>query len=100
MYTALLIWNRAISHDDLFENIISDIEPKFTSALWTSLNELLGTKLSLSTAYYPETDELEEKMIQTLQDLIKRFYAYGLEFKDSDGFTHYWCTLIPDLELN
>ncbi|MBW0591387.1 hypothetical protein O181_131102 [Austropuccinia psidii MF-1] len=31
--------------------------------------------------------------------MIKRFCAYGLEFKDSDGFTHDWCTLIPVLEL-
>ncbi|MBW0561670.1 hypothetical protein O181_101385 [Austropuccinia psidii MF-1] len=38
-------------------------------------------------------------MIQTLEDMIRRPFAYGLEFKDSDGFTHNWCTLIPDLEL-
>ncbi|MBW0503846.1 hypothetical protein O181_043561 [Austropuccinia psidii MF-1] len=38
-------------------------------------------------------------MIQTLEDMIRRFCAYGLEFKDSDGFTHDWCTLIPALEL-
>ncbi|MBW0556598.1 hypothetical protein O181_096313 [Austropuccinia psidii MF-1] len=38
-------------------------------------------------------------MIQTLEDMIRRFGAYGLEFKDSDGFTHYLCTLIPPLEL-
>ncbi|MBW0497514.1 hypothetical protein O181_037229 [Austropuccinia psidii MF-1] len=38
-------------------------------------------------------------MIQTLEDMIRRFCAYGLEFKDSDGFTHYWCTLIPELKL-
>ncbi|MBW0555867.1 hypothetical protein O181_095582 [Austropuccinia psidii MF-1] len=31
--------------------------------------------------------------------MIKRFCAYELEFKDSDGFTHSWCTLIPELEL-
>ncbi|MBW0566303.1 hypothetical protein O181_106018 [Austropuccinia psidii MF-1] len=31
--------------------------------------------------------------------MIRRFCAYGLEFKDSDGFTHDWCTLIPALEL-
>ncbi|MBW0498277.1 hypothetical protein O181_037992 [Austropuccinia psidii MF-1] len=31
--------------------------------------------------------------------MIRRFCAYGLEFKDSDGFTRYWCTLIPALEL-
>ncbi|MBW0494620.1 hypothetical protein O181_034335 [Austropuccinia psidii MF-1] len=38
-------------------------------------------------------------MIQTLEDIICRFCAYGLEFKDSDGFTHDWCSLIPALEL-
>ncbi|MBW0558922.1 hypothetical protein O181_098637 [Austropuccinia psidii MF-1] len=38
-------------------------------------------------------------MIQTLEDMIRKFCAYGLEFKDSDGFTHDWCTLIPALEL-
>ncbi|MBW0529084.1 hypothetical protein O181_068799 [Austropuccinia psidii MF-1] len=31
--------------------------------------------------------------------MIRRFCAYGLEFKDYDGFTHDWCTLIPALEL-
>ncbi|MBW0590504.1 hypothetical protein O181_130219 [Austropuccinia psidii MF-1] len=38
-------------------------------------------------------------MIQTLEDMIRRFCAYGLEFEDSDGFTHDWCILIPALEL-
>ncbi|MBW0494205.1 hypothetical protein O181_033920 [Austropuccinia psidii MF-1] len=38
-------------------------------------------------------------MIQTLEEIIRRFCAYGLEFKDSHGFTHDWCKLIPALEL-
>ncbi|MBW0492059.1 hypothetical protein O181_031774 [Austropuccinia psidii MF-1] len=38
-------------------------------------------------------------MIMTLEDMIRRFCAHGLELKDSDVFTHYWCTLIPSLEL-
>ncbi|MBW0554167.1 hypothetical protein O181_093882 [Austropuccinia psidii MF-1] len=38
-------------------------------------------------------------MIQTLEDMIRRFCAYGLEFKDSYCFANYWCTLIPALEL-
>ncbi|MBW0465541.1 hypothetical protein O181_005256 [Austropuccinia psidii MF-1] len=65
MNTALLLWNRVISH----------------------------------TAYHPKTDGLAERMIPTLEDMVRRFCGYGLEFKDSDGFTHYWCTLIPALEL-
>ncbi|MBW0464074.1 hypothetical protein O181_003789 [Austropuccinia psidii MF-1] len=38
-------------------------------------------------------------MIPTLEDMIKRFGAYGLGFKYSDGFTHDWCTLFPELKL-
>ncbi|MBW0546972.1 hypothetical protein O181_086687 [Austropuccinia psidii MF-1] len=38
-------------------------------------------------------------MIQNLEEIIRRFCAYGLEFKDSDGFTYYWFTLILALEL-
>ncbi|MBW0588236.1 hypothetical protein O181_127951, partial [Austropuccinia psidii MF-1] len=72
-------------------NIISDRDSKFTSALWT--------KLSFSTAYHPQTDGLAEKMIKTLEDMNRRFCAYGLEFKYSDDFTHDWCTLIPASEL-
>ncbi|MBW0518900.1 hypothetical protein O181_058615 [Austropuccinia psidii MF-1] len=45
MDTSLLIWNRVISRTGLFKNIISDRDPKFTSALWTNLHNPLGTKL-------------------------------------------------------
>ncbi|MBW0517727.1 hypothetical protein O181_057442 [Austropuccinia psidii MF-1] len=38
-------------------------------------------------------------MIPALKDMIRRLCAYGLELKDSAGFTHYLCTLIPALEL-
>ncbi|MBW0559493.1 hypothetical protein O181_099208 [Austropuccinia psidii MF-1] len=76
-----------------------DRDPKFTSALWTNFHNLFGTKLSFSTAYHPQTDGLAEIRIQTLEDMIRIFCAYGLELKDSDGFTHDWCTLIPALEL-
>ncbi|MBW0551123.1 hypothetical protein O181_090838 [Austropuccinia psidii MF-1] len=99
MDTALFIWNRVISHTGLFKNIISERDPQLTYALWTNLHRLFGTKLSFSTSYHPQTDGLAERMIQNLEDMIRRFCAYGLELKDSDRFTHDWCTLIPSLEL-
>ncbi|MBW0505183.1 hypothetical protein O181_044898 [Austropuccinia psidii MF-1] len=97
--TALLLWSRVISHMGLFKNIISDRDPQFTSELLTNPHRLFGTKLTFSTAYHPQTDGLAKRMIQTFKDMIRRFCAYGLEFTDSDGFTHDWCTLIPALEL-
>ncbi|MBW0516734.1 hypothetical protein O181_056449 [Austropuccinia psidii MF-1] len=99
MDKALLICKRVISHTGFFKNIISDRDPQFKSALWTNLHKHLGKKLSFSTVYHPQKDGLAERMIQTLEDMIRRFFAYGLEFKDSDVFTNYWCTLIPELEL-
>ncbi|MBW0466616.1 hypothetical protein O181_006331 [Austropuccinia psidii MF-1] len=99
MDTAIMIWNKAISHTGIFQNIISDRDPKFTSALWTNLHNLFGTKLSFSTAYHPQTDVFKERMVQTIEDIIRRFCDDGLEFINFDGFTHYWCTLIPALEL-
>ncbi|MBW0467882.1 hypothetical protein O181_007597 [Austropuccinia psidii MF-1] len=39
-------------------------------------------------------------MIKNLENMIRRFCAYDLDLKDSDGFTHDWCTLIPSFELS
>ncbi|MBW0579194.1 hypothetical protein O181_118909 [Austropuccinia psidii MF-1] len=63
------------------------------------IHQLFGKKLSFSTAYHPQTDGLAERMIQALEEMVRRFCAYGLELKDCDLFTHYWCTLLPALEL-
>ncbi|MBW0553351.1 hypothetical protein O181_093066 [Austropuccinia psidii MF-1] len=92
MDTAIMIWNKVIRHTGLFQNIISDRDPKFTSELWTKLHNLFGTKLSFSKAYHCQTDGLAKRMIQTLGDMIRRLCAYGLEVKYSDGFTQDWCT--------
>ncbi|MBW0564143.1 hypothetical protein O181_103858 [Austropuccinia psidii MF-1] len=92
-------YNACLVLVDRYSKTPIDRDPKFTSALWTNLHNLFGTKLSLSTAYHPQTDGLAERTIQTLEDMIIRLCAYGLEFKDSDGFTHDWCTLVPSLEL-
>ncbi|MBW0574165.1 hypothetical protein O181_113880 [Austropuccinia psidii MF-1] len=72
MDTALLIWNRVISWTGILTNLIT---------------------------YHPQTNGLAERMIQALEEMVRGFCAYSLEFKDCDGFTHDWCTLLPELEL-
>ena len=36
--------------------IISNKDPRFTSQLWKSLQKTLGTKIRLSSTFYPETN--------------------------------------------
>ncbi|MBW0461434.1 hypothetical protein O181_001149 [Austropuccinia psidii MF-1] len=79
MDTALLFWNKIISTYGVPKIIISDRDPKFTSEFWTDLYEMLGTKLSFSTYYHAQTDGLSERMIQTMEEILRIFCAYGME---------------------
>ncbi|GKE36301.1 putative reverse transcriptase domain-containing protein, partial [Tanacetum coccineum] len=57
--------------------IISDRDSKFTSHLWKSLNQALGTQLDMSTAYHPQMDGQSERTIQTFEDML---CAYVIDF--------------------
>ena len=48
------------------------------SRFWKSLHEALGTKLSFSTAFHPQSDGQSERTIQTLEDMLR---AYALDFE-------------------
>ncbi|MBW0468303.1 hypothetical protein O181_008018 [Austropuccinia psidii MF-1] len=95
MDIALLFWNNIISTCGVPRIIISDGDPKFTSEFWTNLYDMLGTNLAFSTAYYSKTDGLAKRMIQTMEDIIRRVCAYGMEYEDNEGYTHDWITLLP-----
>ncbi|MBW0497812.1 hypothetical protein O181_037527 [Austropuccinia psidii MF-1] len=97
--TALLFWNNIISTYGVPKIIISDRDPKFTSEFWTNLYDMLGTKLAFSTADHPQTDGLAERMIQNLEDILRRFCTYGMEYKDHEGYIHDWVTLLPEVQL-
>ncbi|MBW0537293.1 hypothetical protein O181_077008 [Austropuccinia psidii MF-1] len=99
MDTALLFWNDIISTCGVPKIIISDGDPKFTSEFGTNFYEMLGTKIAFSTAYHPQTDGLAERMIQTMEDILGRFCAYGMEYKAHEGYTHDWVTLLPAVQL-
>ncbi|MBW0527679.1 hypothetical protein O181_067394 [Austropuccinia psidii MF-1] len=94
MDTSLLFWNKIISTCGVPKCIISDRDPKFISEFCTNLYDILGTKLAFSAAYHPQTDGLAERMIQTMEDILRIFCAYGMEYKDHD-----WVTLLPAVQL-
>ncbi|MBW0481119.1 hypothetical protein O181_020834 [Austropuccinia psidii MF-1] len=85
MDTALLFWNKIISSCGVPKNIISDRDLKFTSEFWTNLYDTLGTKLAFSTAHHPQTDGLAETMIWTMEDILRRFCANSMEYKDHEA---------------
>ncbi|MBW0577463.1 hypothetical protein O181_117178 [Austropuccinia psidii MF-1] len=73
--TALLLLNIIIATCGVPKIIISDRYPNFTFKFWTNLHNMLGTKHAFSTAYHPEIDGLAERVIPTMEDIIRRFCA-------------------------
>ncbi|MBW0493294.1 hypothetical protein O181_033009 [Austropuccinia psidii MF-1] len=74
-------------------------DPKFTSEFWTNLYDMIGTKIAFSTAYHPQTDGVAERIIQTMEDILRRFCAYGMEYKEHEGYNHDWVTLPLEVQL-
>ncbi|MBW0520909.1 hypothetical protein O181_060624 [Austropuccinia psidii MF-1] len=97
--TPLLLKNNIISTCGVAKIIISDRDPRFTSEFWTNLCDILGTKIAFSTAYHPQREGLAARMIQTMEELLRSFCAYGMQHKDHAGYTHDWVTLLPAVQL-
>ena len=51
--------------------IVSDRDPRFNSRFWRSFQECVGTRLNMSNAYHPQTDEQSERTIQALEDMLR-----------------------------
>ncbi|KAI3450299.1 hypothetical protein Pfo_006964 [Paulownia fortunei] len=58
-------------------SIVSDRDSRFLSTFWRSLHKALGTQLSFSTAYHPQTDGQSERTIQTLEDMLRACKLLG-----------------------
>ncbi|GMF47677.1 unnamed protein product [Phytophthora fragariaefolia] len=71
--TAVHFVDCVFRHHGLPESIVCDRDPRFTSAFWTALFQLLGTKLSMSTAAHPETDGQAERVNRVLEDVLRSF---------------------------
>nr|GEV56759.1 uncharacterized mitochondrial protein AtMg00810-like [Tanacetum cinerariifolium] len=64
----------------VFSHMLKSIDREDVETLWKlkSLNKALGTRLDMSTTYYPETDGQSERTIQTLEDMLR---ACVLDFR-------------------
>nr|GFC38498.1 reverse transcriptase domain-containing protein [Tanacetum cinerariifolium] len=68
---ARIYLNEVVTRHGIPISIISDRDPRFASNFWRSLQNALGTRLDMSTAYHPETDGQSERTIQTLEDMLR-----------------------------
>ncbi|GKD37943.1 reverse transcriptase domain-containing protein [Tanacetum coccineum] len=52
-------------------SIICDRNPRFASNFWRSIQNALGTNLDMSIVYHPQTNRQSERIIQTLEDMLR-----------------------------
>ncbi|GJQ92699.1 putative reverse transcriptase domain-containing protein [Tanacetum coccineum] len=88
---ARLYLNEIVARHGMPISIISDRDSLFTSRFWQSMHESLGTRLDISTAYHPQIDGQSERIIQTLEDMLK---ACVMDFGGS------WDVYLPLVEFS
>ncbi|GJX49422.1 putative reverse transcriptase domain-containing protein [Tanacetum coccineum] len=88
---AILYLNEIVARHGVPISIILDRDSRFTSRFWQSMQEALGTRLDMSTAYHPQTDGQSERTIQTLKDMLR---ACVLDFEGS------WDVHLPLVEFS
>jgi hypothetical protein len=72
------------------KTIVSDRGTQFTSRFWAKLHEALGTKLSFSTAYHPQTGGQTERVNQILEDMLRACaLSYGAKWEDCLPFAEF-----------
>ena len=63
--------------EGLPKTIVSDRDPKFTSAFWQQMGQCLGVKFKMSSAHRPQTDGLAENVVKVVKMLIRIFVNYS-----------------------
>ena len=71
-------------------SIVSDRDPRFTVHFWKSFQKAMGTWLTMSTTYHPQTDGQSERTIHLLEDMLR---ACVLDHKGS------WKEHLPLMEF-
>jgi hypothetical protein len=85
-----LYMSRIVSLHGVPKVIVSDRGTQFTSRFWNKLHKALGTKLSFSTAYHPQTRGQTERVNQILKDMLRAFVlSYGTKWEDCLPFAEF-----------
>ena len=66
-----LLINQIFKHHGLPMDLVTDKDPRFTSAFFRLLTEQWGVRQKMSTSYHPQTDGQTEVMNRTLEDHLR-----------------------------
>jgi hypothetical protein len=69
--------------------LISDRDPRFTSNFWQQLASRLGIKLSMSTAFHPESDGQTERANRVVEEVLRNFLPASRSWDDLLPFVEF-----------
>lgn len=103
----MCIFRREIfRHHGLPLVIVSDRDPRFTSAFWQCVMQAFGTRLAMSTSRHPQTDGQSERANRTIEQILRAYtntrtndwdqhldvaeFAYNNSVNPSTGYTPFF----------
>ena len=66
LYIREIVWLHGVP-----VSIVSDRDPRFTAHFWKSFQKDMGTRLTMSTTFHPQTDGKSKRTIQVLEDMLR-----------------------------
>lgn len=73
--TAQLFFKHIVKYWGLPKDIVSDQDPRFTDIFWTELFKLLGSTLSMSSSFHPQSDGQTERFNSMLEEYLRHFIS-------------------------
>ena len=75
LYLTKIVWLHEVP-----KTIVSDRGPQLTAQFWKSLHDAMGTDLTFSTAFHPQTSGQTQRVNQILEDM---FRSWAINFEKS-----------------
>ena len=72
---AAVFLEHVFRHHGIPTEMVSDRDSRFTSAFWTELSELLGTKLHIASSGHQQTDGQTERTFRTMLAMMRAYAA-------------------------
>ncbi|KAL0370774.1 UNVERIFIED_CONTAM: Transposon Ty3-G Gag-Pol polyprotein [Sesamum angustifolium] len=96
--TAHLFFKHVVKYWGLPKDVVSDRNSRFTGIFWTELFKLLGSKLSMSSSYHPQSDSQTERFNSIWKNTFDTLCALKKYSADKEDDTHNQPSR-PQLEL-